>query len=103
MTYPIILRKKVLKSIDQGMSIRTAAKLYGLSPTTIANWKKDITIKPTNRSPRKISDVTLKQDIADYPDAYYYERATRLGCSKSGIEVAMKRLGYTRKKKSKTS
>lgn len=103
MTYPIILRKKVLKSIDQGMSIRTAAKLYGLSPTTIANWKKDITIKPTNRSPRKISDAALKQDIADYPDAYYYERAARLGCSKSGIEVAMKRLGYTRKKKSKTS
>jgi transposase len=103
MTYPIILRKKVLKSVEQGMSIRTAAKLYDLSPTTIANWKKDITIKPANRSPRKISDKALKQDITDYPDAYYYERAARLGCSKSGIEVAMKRLGYTRKKKSETS
>ena len=45
-----------------------------------------------------ISDEALKQDIADYPDAYYYERAARLGCSKSGIEVAMERLGYTRKK-----
>ncbi|WP_288998979.1 hypothetical protein [uncultured Psychrobacter sp.] len=38
--------------------------------------------------------------MTDYPDAYYYERASRLGCSKSGVEAAMKRLGYTRKKKS---
>lgn len=103
MTYPIILRKKILKSIDQGMSIRTAAKLYDISPTTITNWKKDISIKPANRPPRKIANEALKQDITDYPDAYYYERAARLGCSKSGIEVAMKRLGYTRKKKSSTS
>ncbi|MDO5768985.1 MAG: IS630 transposase-related protein [Psychrobacter sp.] len=103
MTYRIILRKKVLKAIEQGLSIRKAAKLYDISPTTIANWKKDISIKPSNRSPRKIADEALKQDILDYPDAYYYERAARLGCSKSGIERAMKRLGYTRKKKSATS
>ena len=100
MTYPIILRKKVLKSLEQGMSVRTAAKLYDMSPTTIINWKKDISIKPIVRAPRKISTEALKQDITDYPDAYYYERATRLGCSKSGVEAAMKRLGYTRKKKS---
>ena len=40
MTYPIILRKKVLQSLEQGMSVRTAAKLYDMSPTTIINWKK---------------------------------------------------------------
>lgn len=100
MTYPITLRKKVLQSLEQGMSVRTAAKLYDMSPTTIINWKKDISIKPIVRAPRKISNDALKQDITDYPDAYYYERAARLSCSKSGIEAAMKRLGYTRKKKS---
>lgn len=99
MTYPMILRKKVLESLKQGMSIRKAAKLYDISPMTITNWKKDISIKPPNRSPRKIADEALKQDIIDYPDAYYYERAARLGCIKSCIERAMKRLGYTRKKK----
>ncbi|MGP9490761.1 IS630 transposase-related protein [Psychrobacter sp. AOP7-B1-24] len=98
MTYPIILRKKVLKSIDQVMSIRTAIKLYDLSLATITNWKKDVSIKPIIRLPRKIFNATLKQDVTDYLDAYYYERATRLGCSKSGIKVAMKRLGYTCKK-----
>ena len=100
MTYTIVLRKKVLRALEQVMSVRTAAKLYDISPTTIINWKIDISIKPIIRAPRKISNDALKQDITDYPDAYYYERAARLGCSKSGIEAAMKRLGYTRKKKS---
>ncbi|MGP5499242.1 IS630 transposase-related protein [Psychrobacter celer] len=72
------------------MSVRTAAKLYDMSPTTIINWKKDISIKPIVRAPRKIPNDALKQDITDYPDAYYYERAARLGCSKSGVEAAMK-------------
>ncbi len=72
--------------------MRTAAKLYDMSPTTIINWKKDISIKPIVRAPRKIPNDALKQDITDYPDAYYYERAARLGCSKSGVEAAMKRL-----------
>ena len=90
MTYPITLRKKVLQSFEQGMSVRTAAKLYDMSPTTIINWKKDISIKPIVRALRKIPNDALKQDITDYPDAYYYERAARLGCSKSGVEAAMK-------------
>ena len=29
---------------------------------------------------------------------YIYEQAQRLGCSKSGIEAALKRLGITQKK-----
>ncbi|WP_131668871.1 IS630 transposase-related protein [Psychrobacter pygoscelis] len=65
---------------------------------SIVSWNKDIGIKLPNRSPRKIADEALKQDIIDYPDAYHYERAARLGYSKSGIACAMKRLGYTRNK-----
>lgn len=100
MIYSTILHKKVLKTIKQGMSVRTVAKLYDISPTTVINWKKGIVIQSIIRLPRKISDDALKQNIVAYPDDYYYERAVRLGCSKSGIEVAMKRLGYTHKKAS---
>lgn len=37
MTYPITLRKKALQSLEQGISVRTAAKLYlfKLAQTTL--------------------------------------------------------------------
>ncbi len=40
----------------------------------------------------------LAQDVQEHPDAYYYERAARLGASQSGIYAAMQRLGVTYKK-----
>ena len=46
----------------------------------------------------KISNEALLKDIEQHPDDYMYERAQRLGCSKSGIEAALKRLGIRRKK-----
>ncbi|WP_131669870.1 IS630 transposase-related protein [Psychrobacter pygoscelis] len=79
------------------MRIHKAAKLYVISPTTIVSWKRGISVKPANRSPRKIADGASKQDIIDNPDAYYYKRAARLDYSKFGVERAMKRLSYTRK------
>ncbi len=45
----------------------------------------------------------LKQDIVDYPDAYQYERAERLGVSQIGIWHALKRLGVTYKKNTQAS
>ncbi|SFI79179.1 IS630 transposase-related protein, partial [Nitrosomonas sp. Nm34] len=41
----------------------------------------------------------LAQDVKNYPDAYQYERAKRLGVSKQGINHALKRLSVTYKKK----
>ena len=40
----------------------------------------------------------LGQDVGLYPDAYQYERAERLGCSRRGIGNALKRLKISRKK-----
>lgn len=79
------------------MSIRKATRLHNLSLTTVARCKKDITLEPANRSPRKIGADILRQGV-NYPDAYAYERSARVGCSKSGIEVVMTQLGYTGKK-----
>ncbi|WP_242465419.1 IS630 transposase-related protein [Psychrobacter sp. M9-54-1] len=38
------------------------------------------------------------KDVEQHPDDYIYERAQRLGCSKSGIEAALKRLSISQKK-----
>ena len=100
MTYSADFRSQVIKSVkQQGMSIRKACAFYGISKATLQNWLKDPSIKLTrNKPPSKISNEALLKDIEQYPDDYMYERARRFGCSKSGIEAALKRLGISQKK-----
>ena len=45
----------------------------------------------------------ILKDVERHPDDYMYERAQRFGCSKSGIEAALKRLGISQKKDLRTS
>ena len=83
MTYSLDLRKQVIRSrTEDGCSYRKTAKFYAISKTTIQTYEADISIQNTrNRTPNKIYDDALKQDVIDYPDAYQYERAHRLNCS----------------------
>ena len=104
MTYSIDYRKQVLSSIADGMTIREAALFYGLSTSTIHSWQQNLTPKTTrNKAPTKIPDDALLQDVKAYPDDYQYERANRLGCSKTGIHHALKRLKISQKKDTRTS
>ncbi|WP_435949341.1 IS630 transposase-related protein [Psychrobacter sp. DM8] len=99
MTYSLDFRKQVLKSLDEGMTFAEAAEFYNLSPTTIQNWKRRVHSKTTRQTkPYKIPDDVLLNDVKEHPDDYMYERAQRFGCSKSGIEAALKRLGISQKK-----
>ena len=103
MTYSVQFRKKVLKLQSQGESYIKLSKRFNISTTTISRWKKEINPKLTrNRQPIKIDYEALKKDIEDYPDSYSYERARRFGVSASGIKHAMKRIGVTYKKNSKS-
>ena len=93
---------KTVKNKD--MSIRQACTFYNISKTALQRWLKDSSIKQTrNTPPSKIPNDALLKDVAQYPDDYMYERAQRLGCSKSGIEIALKRLGISQKKDLRTS
>ena len=104
MTYSIDFRKQVLRSIKDGMTIREAANFYQLSTSSIHSWQQSLVPKTTrNKAPTKISNEALLKDVEQHPDDYMYERAQRLGCSKSGIEAALKRLGISQKKDLRTS
>ena len=99
--YDIRFRKKVLEIREkEGLSIRAVAKRFGISFRSIVSWLKTLEPK-VKRKPykTKIDYEALKEDIRLHKDSFYYERAHRLGASKSGIEYAMKRLGITYKKK----
>ena len=104
MTYSLDFRRKVLKSLDEGMTFAGAAEFYNLSLTTIQNWKRRVHSKTTRQTkPYKIPDDVLLNDVKEHPDDYQYERARRLNCSKTGIYHALKRLGISQKKDLRTS
>ena len=100
MTYSADFRAQVIKSIkDNNMSIRQACSFYDISKTTLQRWLKNPNIKQTrDKPPSKIANEALLRDVAQYPDDYLHERAQRFGCSKSGIEAALKRLSISQKK-----
>ncbi|WP_139852299.1 IS630 transposase-related protein [Acinetobacter pullicarnis] len=93
MTYSVHFRKKVLAKLESGMSIRALADKYDLSPTTIQKWKTKLEPKPDCvRKPLKIEDQALSDDLLNYPDATFTERASRFNCSAVAISKAIKRL-----------
>ena len=105
MTYSADFRSQVIKSVkNKDMSIRQACTFYNVSKTALQRWLKSPSIKQTrNKPPSKIPNDVLLKDVEQYPDDYMYERAQRLNCSKSGIEIALKRLGISQKKDLRTS
>ena len=100
MTYSADFRAQVIKSVkNQDMTIRQACIFYNVSKTALQRWLKNPTIKQSrNKPPSKILNEALLKDVEQYPDDYMYERARRLDCSKSGIEIALKRLSISQKK-----
>ena len=100
MTYSADFGAQVIKSVkNKDMTIREACTFYSVSKTALQRWLKNPTIKQNrNKPPSKIPNDALLNDVAQHPDDYMYERAQRLNCSKSGIEIALKRLGISQKK-----
>ena len=104
MTYPLKFRQHVLSiKVREGLTFAQTAKRFCVGIATLTRWAKRIEpITNVKRPWIKIDIHRLAQDIRDFPDAYHYERARRLGVSARGICDAMKRLGVTYKKKSFT-
>ena len=105
MTYSIDFRKKVLAIKEkEKMSFKAVSKRFGVGKNTVFVWTKKISpLKNKNKAPTKIPIDKLREDVVQYSDAYQYERAERLGVSRSGVQKALKRLNITYKKSFKTS
>ncbi len=66
---------------------------------SITRWDKQVEPQRTRTKPAtKLDREALKQDVDNYPDAYQYERAARLGVSQRAIGNALKRLKISYKK-----
>ncbi len=104
MTYSLDFRKKVLDiRSKEELSFAKIAIRFGVSVNSVFLWSKKLEPKLTkNRPPIKIDPTILSDDLEKHPDDYNYERAARLNVSTSGIYCAIKRLGFSYKKNSKS-
>lgn len=101
MTYSIDFRQQALSiKAQENLSFEAIAERFGVGKASVFRWSKQIEPQRTRHKPAtKIDMEALKRDVEEYPDAYHYERAQRLGVSQRGIGYALKRLGISRKKK----
>jgi hypothetical protein len=97
MTYRLKFRKHVFSvKHRERLTLAQTAQRFSIGVATLTRWAKRIEpIVHAKRPWLKIDIHRLAQDIRDFPDAYHYERAHRLGVSTRGICDAMKRLGVT--------
>ena len=93
--------------LANGHTQEEAKRELGVSVPSMTKWLKmqretgSLEDKEPQRRPRKLQDEELKAYIAANPDAYFTEIAAHFNCSDEGVRKACKRLGITRKKKTK--
>jgi transposase len=105
MTYPLSFRRKVLSVRErENLTIAEVAARFCVGIASVTRWLKNPNPKTTRRKPAvKIDPAALARDVREYPDAYQYERARRLGVSQKGIDHALRRMGITYKKNAASS
>ena len=99
------MRKNIIDiKTNEKLSVREAARRFGISPNTVHKWCKKI--EPKGWRKQRVSKIDmekLEEDVINNPDAYQYERAKRLKVSQAAVHFGLKRLGVTYKKNVKTS
>jgi len=107
MAYSIDTREMVLEYLKKGHTQEDAREELGVSISSITKWQRmlretgSLADKERRRTPHKLPDEELKAYIAENPDAYYTEISEHFNCSAEGVRKACKRLGITRKIKTK--
>jgi len=107
MAYSKDTRRIALDYMAQGHTEKETAKALGIGTTTLSNWKRllretgSLANKERHKSPNKLPNEELRVYIAAHPDAFFTEIAAHFNCSDEGVRQACKRLGITRKKKTK--
>jgi transposase len=107
MSYSVDTRELVIRYLNNGHTEEEAKKEFGISVPSMTKWRRmlretgSLEDRKPERKPRKLHDEELKAYIAVNPDAQFIEIAAHFGCSDEGVRKACKRLGITRKKKTR--
>ncbi|MEZ5813929.1 MAG: IS630 transposase-related protein [Alphaproteobacteria bacterium] len=100
MTYSSDFRRKVLSVREkEGLTIAQVATRFCVGVASVTRWIKTPDPKLTRHKPAtKIDMDALAHDVLDYPDAYQYERARRLGSAKKALDMLCDAWGFLIKK-----
>jgi transposase len=107
MAYSVDTRELVIRYLNNGHTEEEAKTEFGISISSMTKWRKmlretgSLADAKREREPYKLHDDGLRSYIAANPDAQFIEIAAHFGCSDEGVRKACKRLGITRKKKTK--
>lgn len=99
------LRKRAIKYLLGGHTPTKASKVFNVGKTALWRWKKqleeqvDLEGKPRGKYFKKVDPQKLEEYLAARPDAYLYEIGEVFGCSAAAVSKALKRMGYTNKKR----
>ena len=104
MTYSPDFRRKVLSIREsEGLTISQVSARFCVGIASVVRWiKRPEAQTKRNKPATRITNEALEKDIFEFPDAYQYERAARLGVSTRGIGHALCRMDVTFKKNSAT-
>ena len=105
MTYSLDFRQKVLAMKKKhNWTFEKTSEHFEIPIRTIFRWNKRIEAYIKHRDHKsKIDKDKLIEDVNKYPDSYQYERAKRMGVSRSCINSTLKKLKITYKKNFKPS
>lgn len=105
MSYSEDLRKKALKFVDKGGTVKEACQLFEVSRSSFQRWRLkqkntgNLGRKSRMRKPYKINNDELTAFIDKNPDAYLTEIAAHFLVTIPCVSIALKRLKITRKKR----
>ena len=106
MAYDIKFKEKTLEILAKlNGNVLQTSKLLNLNYRTVFRWKEtaergeSLIHKSGGKRVEKINPEKLKEYVDKNPDKYLYEIAREFNCSTTGIFDALKKLGYTNKKK----
>lgn len=108
--YSLDLRNRVVAAVNGGMSQKRASELYSVSSKTVYNWlvlaKRQGHLKWKEGYQRghshSIDDLEAFRDyVGKHADQTQAEMAVHFGNSSSSISRALKKIGFSRKKRAK--
>ena len=104
MAYGKDVRRLVYELVEGGGSKAEAARRFGLSRRTVYNWLNKGADYATRGTPgpkhsHKIDMQRLKEAVSRQPDATLHELADIFSVHYSTVSYALKRTGYSRKKR----
>ena len=102
MTYSVDFRKKVVAYVRNGGGQAEAARRFDISLWCVRDWLARKDLQPQQKGVprrRKLDKEALRAHVRDYPDALLRERAVHFGVRINAIDVALKTMKLTHKKR----